>query len=39
MDDSADDDATPAERLGDSLFGRFSDADIDAVEAVGEERR
>ncbi len=38
MDESADDDATSDESLGDSLFGRFADADVDPVEAVREER-
>jgi hypothetical protein len=38
MDESADDDATPAEPLGDSLFGRFADADVNPVDAVREER-
>ncbi len=39
MDESADNDTTPAKPLGDSLHGRFADADIDPVEAVREERK
>ncbi len=38
MDDSDEHDAMSDEPLGDSLFGRFGDADVDPVEAVREER-
>ncbi|GAA0469072.1 hypothetical protein MUK72_07015 [Halococcus dombrowskii] len=37
-DDSPSDDDEESSRLGDLLSGRFSDADIDSVEAVRDER-
>ncbi|WP_154019952.1 hypothetical protein [Halococcus sediminicola] len=37
-DGSSDEDGDESSRLGDRLAGRFSDVDIDSVEAVRDER-